>query len=679
MSGPRLERILASTALALILAASIGASAMAQEAGAPSAIAATPSQAAAAAGAAAARQAAAEPAPSATAATPSEAAAAAGAAAVARREAAAVPSTAPAATSETATPPNDAAVPAPTTSPAAASDQAAAPDPLAALDPADRAVAEKIRDLLAAKTDTIFADKRERAAVEAFYQARHLAPLWLDKGVQNARAQAVIARLKGADADGLDVNDYKTPTFAGLSADALAEAEFKLTHAVLTYARHVQSGRFPYTRVSNNIELPQEPPDLANILAKIANAANAGTALDDFSPPHEGYKKLKAMLAQMRGKAADTQEIADGQLLKLNAKAPMEDPRVPLLRDKLGLAGEAADLRYDAKLAEAVKKFQRANELPVTGNLDSKTINELNGPPRDKQIDTVISNMERWRWYPRDLGKAYVIVNLPDFTLQVVHNDAQVWSTRIVIGKPEMPTPLLSETMKYITINPTWNVPPSIIYNEYMPALQRDPTVLERMGLKLVYNRDGSVHIYQPPGEANALGRIRFNFPNRFLVYQHDTPDKHMFAHDVRAYSHGCMRVQDPAKYAEILFNIARPNENWTPDQVKRMFGTGEQDIQLPAQIWVLLTYQNAFVDDAAKLQIRRDIYNIDSRTLAAIKSERGMIEPMQERKREQEVAATSQRRPGARPRTVSFFEALFGFGARPAQGRPVPPRGITR
>jgi len=448
---------------------------------------------------------------------------------------------------------------------------------------------------------------------------------------------------------------------------------------VLTYARHVQSGRFPYTRVSNNIELPQEPPDPTNILAKIVNAANAGTALDDFSPPHEGYKKLKAMLAQMRGKVADTKEIADGQLLKLNAKAPMDDPRVPLLRDKLGLAGDASDLKYDAKLAEAVKKFQRANELPVTGNLDSKTIKELNGPPRDKQIDTVISNMERWRWYPRDLGKAYVLVNLPDFTLQVVHNDAQVWNTRIVIGKPEMPTPLLSETMKYITINPTWNVPPSIIYNEYMPALQRDPTVLERMGLKLVYNRDGSVHIYQPPGEANALGRIRFNFPNRFLVYQHDTPDKHMFAHDVRAYSHGCMRVQDPAKYAEVLFNIARPNENWTADKVKRMFGTGEQDIQLPAQIWVLLTYQNAFVDDAGKLQTRRDIYNIDSRTLAAIKSERGMIEPLQERKREQEVVATSQRRPVAAPRTVSFFEALFGFGGRPGQSRPVPPRGITR
>src|SRR5262249_40916031 len=189
---------------------------------------------------------------------------------------------------------------------------------------------------------------------------------------------AGIAHLKTADAGGLDANDYKTPAFAGRSAGALAEAELKLTQTLLTYARHLQSGRFPYTRVSNNIELPQDPPDPAQVLAKIAEAADAGAALDGFSPPHEGYKKLKAMLAQMRGKAPAAKEIAQGQVLKLNAKAPMEAPRVPPLRDKLGLTGDASDLRYDAKLAEAVKKFQRANELPVTGNLDSKTIAELN-------------------------------------------------------------------------------------------------------------------------------------------------------------------------------------------------------------------------------------------------------------------------------------------------------------
>ena len=655
MSGPRYERVLASTALALMLAAPIGAAA--QDAGAP----ATAPAAVAPAG-----QPLSEsgrvPTPSEPAATPAEAAAVAGAAALSGAPAA--PS---AGTSETG------AAPA-----AIASEQTAAPDPLASLDPADRAVAEKIRDLLAAKSDKIFANKRERAAVESFYQARHLAPLWLDKGVENARARAVIARLKGADADGLDVNDYNTPAFAGLSPDALAEAELKLTQTVLTYARHLQAGRFPYTRVSQNIELPQAPPDPAEVLAKIGNAANTGTALDDFSPPHEGYKQLKAMLAQMRTKVPPAKEIADGQLLKLNAKLPMEDPRVPMLRERLGLVGDASDLRYDAKIAEAVKKFQHANELPVTGNLDARTIKELNGSARDRQIETIISNMERWRWYPRDLGAASVIVNLPDFTLRVIHNATQIWSTRIVIGKQDMPTPLLSETMKFITINPTWNVPPSIVNNEYLPWLQRDPAALERMGLRVTYNRDGSIHIYQPPGEANALGRIRFNFPNRFLVYQHDTPDKHLFAHDVRAYSHGCMRVQDPAKYAEVLLNIARPNESWTADKVKRMFGTGEQDIQLPAQIWVLLTYQNAFIDEAGKLQIRRDIYNIDSRTIAAIKTERGIIELAQERKREQEAAATGQRRSVAAPRTVSFFEALFGFG-RPMQARPVPPRGITR
>jgi murein L,D-transpeptidase YcbB/YkuD len=682
MSGHRYDRILASTALALILAASIGASAAAQDGGmAATTPAAAPAeqQDAQSASAPAAEPSGAPAAPDAVAAAPDANPAAASAAPAPSAPAAAPAAAAPAPSATEAA--KDVAAPA---NPTVATEQTAPPDPMAALDPADRAVAEKIRDLLAAKTDKIFAGKREQAAVEAFYQKRTFAPMWLEKGVENARAKAVIARLKDADTDGLEASEYKIPTLAGLSPDAAAEAELKLVQTVLTYARHVQAGRFPYSRISRNIELAQAPPETAEVLAKIADAADAGKALDDFSPPHQAYKKLKAVLAELRGKAGGTSKaIADGQLLKLNAKSPMEDPRVPLLREKLGLSGDASDLRYDAKLAEAVKKFQRAQELPATGHLDAKTVRELNGPPRDRSIELIIANMERWRWYPRDLGAAHVVVNLPDFTLKVMHNGSQVWTTRIVIGKPDMATPLLSETMKYITINPTWNVPPSIVHNEYLPALQQDPTVLERMGLKVTYNRDGSVHIYQPPGAANALGRIRFNFPNRFLVYQHDTPDKQLFAHDVRAYSHGCMRVQDPAKYAEVLFNIARPSENWTADRVQRMFGSGEQDIQLPVPIWVHLTYQTAFVDDAGKLQNRRDVYNLDSRTVVAIKSERGTIESMQERKREQEVASTSQRRAvAAPPRTVSFFESLFGgFGnghaARP--GRPVPPRPITR
>src|SRR5258708_7394826 len=464
-------------------------------------------------------------------------------------EEAATPAPAPAAASpsEQVSTPTLAADPAAVTERAVAVREQAAPvDPLASLDPADRVIAEKIRDLLAATSDKIFASKKERAAAEAFYQNRNFLPLWLDKGIENARATSAVARLKHADADGLEVSDYKTPNFAGLGSDALAEAELKLTQSVLTYARHVQAGRFPYTRVSRNIELPQAVPEPADILSTIAAAADASTALDAFSPQHAEYQKLKAMLAEVRANSGSKK-------------------------------GEA---------------------------------------PR--QVETIIVNMERWRWYPRDLGKAHVVVNQPDFTLRVMHEGAQVWTTRIVIGKPSMPTPLLSETMKYITVNPTWHVPPSIVHNEYLPALAHDPTVLARMGLRVSYS-GGGVSSRPPPAPGNVLWRVRFNFPNRFLVYQHDTPDKQMFAHDVRAYSHGCMRVQDPAKYAEVLFNIARPNENWTADKIKRMFGTGEQDSQLPAPIWVHLTYQNAFVDDAGQLQIRRDVYNIDTRTQPAL------------------------------------------------------------
>src|SRR5258705_430832 len=249
MSGPRYDRILASTALALILAAPLGAAAVAQEAGAAT-NAESAGQRAAATYANAALDAAITPQPKNE--SPAAAPELAGASSV-------VVSPAPApAAGETSVVPKDVAAPAAAAKDAAApatpanstiaTEQTVAPDLMASLDPADRAVAEKIRDLLAAKSDRIFASKKERAAVETFYQARSFAPLWLEKGVANARSKAVVARLKGAEADGLEVSDYKTPNFAGMSPDALAEADLKLTQTVLTYARPVQAGGFPLTR-----------------------------------------------------------------------------------------------------------------------------------------------------------------------------------------------------------------------------------------------------------------------------------------------------------------------------------------------------------------------------------------------------------------------------------------------
>jgi len=668
MRGLRYDRILAGTALALVFAATTGANA--------ASIRGTQSHKAATV-AASTPTATPEPAPAPTNAA-AEGSGASTAATPVQSEPASPAAAAPAATATPAAAPATAAPAAP--APAIAT-ETVAPDPFAALDPADRPVAEKIRDLLAAKSDKIFASKREHTVVETFYQNRTFAPLWLEKGIQSERAKQAVARLRAADTDGLELNDYKIPDFAASSADALAEAELKFTQTLLTYARHVQAGRFGYAIVSKNIELPQQPPEPAEVLAKLADSKNEGKTLDEFSPPQKGYQALKAKLAELRVKSGGGNAIADGPELKL-AKQPVEDPRVPHLRQRLGLKGDASDLRYDAKLADAVKKYQRDNDLKVTGTLDAQTIRDLNGPPRDRQVDIIIANMERWRWLPRDLGKTHVIVNLPDFTLRLMHDGSMMWTTKIVIGKPSMPTPLLTETMKYITVNPTWNVPQSIVQNEYLPALQQDPTVMERMGLHVVYDRDGSVHIYQPPGDGNALGRLRFNFPNRFDVYQHDTPEKYLFAEARRAYSHGCMRVQDPVKYAQLLLSIERPNEGYTEEKIRHLFGRDEQDIQFPAPIPVHLTYQTATVEDDGQLVIRQDVYGLDSRLLGLIKTERGMIDPAtKDRDRDVASAATAStrkpiRQPVPQPTPVGgFFQALFG--GPPQQPVPRPPTRI--
>jgi murein L,D-transpeptidase YcbB/YkuD len=243
-----------------------------------------------------------------------------------------------------------------------------------------------------------------------------------------------------------------------------------------------------------------------------------------------------------------------------------------------------------------------------------------------------------------------------------------------VVGQPGKPTPLLSAEMKFITVNPTWNVPQSIIQNEYLPALQQDPQAMDRIGLKVEQNPDGTVRIWQPPGDRNALGRIRFNFPNKFLVYQHDTPDKYLFAHAKRAYSHGCMRVENPLKYGEVVLGLALPHEHYTADRLQKMFGGSEININFPTGIPDHLTYQTAFVDDDGSLQIRDDVYGRDAKLLSILKgSERKVADLAVERSHGSSSAPV--RMPpgtfGGGGGGFSFFSALFGGSPEPA---PRPP-----
>ncbi len=341
---------------------------------------------------------------------------------------------------------------------------------------------------------------------------------------------------------------------------------------------------------------------------------------------------------------------------------------MPQLRERLGLRGNPADLTYDIKLAQAVKNIQARANLPPKGILDNKTIAYLNGPKPSDRIETIVANLERWRWLPRELGKTYVMVNIPDYTLKVVRDKDVIWRTKIVAGKPQTPTPLLSAPMDHVLVNPSWYVPQSIIQNELLPQYESDPNIFERLGLEVKRGPDGNINVVQPPGAANALGRIKFAFPNKFQVYLHDTPEKKLFSYDRRAFSHGCMRVEDPTKFGEVMLHLAMNGPTPNSQQIYAMFGHEEKMYKLQNRPMVHLVYQTAFVDESGKLVMREDLYGFDNRIHAILNSDERRVAdvaPPADPKRDlataksnQEILRRVERREAHNP--FAFFERLF-------------------
>jgi murein L,D-transpeptidase YcbB/YkuD len=433
----------------------------------------------------------------------------------------------------------------------------------------------KLQELVSGSLSSFIDRKPEQTAAGAFYQTRNYQPIWTGSPEALKRAEGAIAFLRNIKSEGLEPRDYPTPDLSGnLSEEQAAKAELQLTGSILRYARHASSGRVSYTRVSASILYPDHAADPAEVLNKVASAPDMNVVLQSFEPQQPGFVALKAALAKELATPEQATSLQDREASKKHR-------------------GKDADERSQKK----------------------------NG------VESIVANMERWRWLPRDLGETHVVVNIPDYTLGVYKDDALVWHTKILVGKPgNLATPLLSETMKFLTVNPTWNVPPSIIRNEYLPALARDPGALERIGLRVSNNPDGSLRVYQPPGERNALGRIRFNFPNQFLVYQHDTPNKNLFARDSRAFSHGCMRVENPEKYAEVLLSLSQPAEGYSIARIRSLYGDQERTINLKQPIPVHVTYQTAFVDKQGQLNFRHDVYGLDTATLKLMRNDERMI-----------------------------------------------------
>ena len=553
------------------------------------------------------------------------------------------------------------AAPSPVAAPSVAPATPAAPAPVAAPAAPVDPVAEQIRELAAGKFDRLWAgDKDKRAALDAFYSKRNYAPIWISDGKANDRARAAIEYLAHVDADGLNPADYVVPDVASITDPAsIAEAEIKLSAAVTAYARHAQVGRVHWSRVSGDIFYTVQASPAADVLANLAGSGDVAAALAAYEPQTAGYLALKAKLAELRGGSNNALpgKIPGGTGPKVGA----QDPRVPLVRQRLGVTGDPEV--FDKTLSEAVKKFQQDNNLKASGTLDQPTIDALNGrhPTPTRLVDLILANMERWRWMPHDLGKTYVLVNLTEYMVYVTHNGRQVWSTRIVDGKPETPTPIMSVEMKSITINPTWNIPDTIAAKEYVPMMRQDPGILERMGLTVTYNQNGTIHISQPPGPQNALGQLRFNLPNKFLVYQHDSNEKYLFSKPVRDTSHGCMRIENPVKYAEVLLSIARPREGYTEDRIRGLFGNQEREIGLPTYIPVHVTYQTAFVDKDGRVQTRDDIYGRDRALLAILKGDDRKMADMPIERRENAVRREALAVPDQIWGGGNIFSRLFG------------------
>jgi murein L,D-transpeptidase YcbB/YkuD len=317
--------------------------------------------------------------------------------------------------------------------------------------------------------------------------------------------------------------------------------------------------------------------------------------------------------------------VASGALLKPG----MSDPRVPVIRERLQLASATLDPElYDEILVAAVEDFQASAGLRTDGIVGKNTVAAMNRRGADP-VEAILVNMERWRWMPRYLGDFNVRVNIPEYTLSIYRDGAPAYTTRVVVGKVGSQTPAFSDEIQHIVVNPYWNVPASIVRNELLPKIRsgsglRGYQVFANVRGKYravdprsIRNVDArKIQVRQPPGAANALGQVKFLFPNKHNVYLHDTPSKSLFEREVRAYSHGCVRVMNPWDFAEALLSNS---DEISAAALRKRVGGGESWVNLEHHVPVHITYFTAFVDGAGKLQIRDDIYGHDKRLATAL------------------------------------------------------------
>ncbi len=506
------------------------------------------------------------------------------------------------------------------------------------------------------------ADSHEDVSgLTAYYNEIKGQPIWTSKDGFTPNARKAIKEIRGADDWGLDASAFQLPANpdAGAAPEALADAEIKLSLAVLKYARYARGGRLDPPSIS---EVMDRRPHLyapKSVLQGIAAAESADAYLRGLHPRHEQFKRLRQALLALgkSGTGANTPasiRIPQGP----NFKPGDNDPQIALIRKRLQADLEAPrDTIYDTALVEAVNRYQKEHGLAVTGIIDKKlraALNESVSASPDENRMRILVNMERWRWMPDNLGDFYVWDSLPEQLTRVFDHGKMTLMERIVVGKPSSPTPSFTANMQFIIFHPEWGVPDGIKVNEIAPKLRRagggdggflffggggdggSSQVLQRLGgLRVTLNgREvdpdsvdwSSVDIrryqfIQGAGARNVLGVVKFRFPNKHDVYMHDTPDRHLFNAGQRAFSHGCMRTQNPVHLAEVLL---AHDKGYAPAQVRQMADESSEtnEIKLTSEIPVHVVYFTAEVDDHGQLRTFSDLYGLDAKVASALKGQ---------------------------------------------------------
>jgi murein L,D-transpeptidase YcbB/YkuD len=468
--------------------------------------------------------------------------------------------------------------------------------------------------------------KAYAAEIHHFYQSRNYAYAWFEQGKLIEQAGNLTNRVLNLQNEGIDhAAPYQLQLDSLINDPELRQpdirAELMLTAQYFAFSKLAWQGLDKAASQAAGWYVPRKKVDYEQYLDSLLKQPAKMTAFGE--PVYRQYELLRAYLKKYR----DLETRDDWAPLIITGELKPGDTAVvtPIVRKRLfqleDFQGDTLGHTFDEELQTAVRHFQSRHGLQADGLLNKATLAELNVPLKSR-IEQLMVNMERSRWLPVSLNSDYLAVNIPEFKLHVYHGDSLLWSCNVVVGQTVHQTTVFYGEVKYIVFSPYWDIPPSIVRKEILPEMKKHPDYLAAHQMQIMRYEDGLPVVRQLPGPKNSLGLIKFLFPNSYNIYLHDTPTKSLFGETTRAFSHGCIRVQEPVKLAAFLL---KDQKTWDTESIERAMNAGrEQQVVLQNKVPVFIAYFTAFVDRDHQLNFRKDIYQLDGQLAAMLLSGTG-------------------------------------------------------